>query len=95
MALYKLSLLRDGELVKRVWHDLADDLHALELARTFCRDHVVEVYEGVRLVARVKKGDEPLNVTQSFSGPPSTQTNDRGRDRALRGVMEWRCSTAR
>jgi hypothetical protein len=62
MAFYELFLVRDGETVGDVKRHLSDDLDALEAARTLCRDCDVEVYENLRLVARVKRDDAPLNV---------------------------------
>lgn len=68
MALYKFFLIREGELVGEVKRQLTDDLDALDAARMLGRDYVVEVYEEVRLVARVKKGDASLTVSDSRSG---------------------------
>jgi len=68
MAMYRLFLIRDGEPMAQVLRDCADDLDAPELARTLCTKHVVEVYCYERLVARVKQGDEPLNVNDARSG---------------------------
>jgi hypothetical protein len=63
MAVYKFFLLRDGKPLEMVNRDLADDLEALEEARSLCHDHVVEVYEDIHLVARVKQANEPLNAS--------------------------------
>ena len=57
MALYTLYLIHDGQLVSQVKRELSDDAAALAAANGLCRDHVVEVYADVRLVARVMKGD--------------------------------------
>jgi hypothetical protein len=62
MAWYELFLIRNGDLVDRLNHDFPEDLDALDMAQAFSRDYVVEVYEGIRLVARVKHGEEPLNM---------------------------------
>lgn len=68
MALYNLTLFRDGELVGRLARHCADDLDALDAARALCHDYAIEVYTGARLVDRVKHGDEPLNVRDAQSG---------------------------
>ena len=68
MALYKLFLFRDGEVVGEVKRHCSDDLDALDAAREQCRDYVVEVYCELRLVARLKQGDEPLTVKDPRSG---------------------------
>ena len=62
MALYRLFLFRDGELVGEVKRHCADDLDALEAARALCDYHVVEVYCELRFIARVKQDDPPLRV---------------------------------
>jgi len=68
MASYQLFLFRDGELVGKVSRHCADDLDALEAARKLCGDHAVELYCDGKLIARVKHGDEPLNVRDLHSG---------------------------
>lgn len=68
MALYKLFLFRDGELVGEIQRHCGDDLDALDAARALCRDHVIEVYSELRFVARVKQGDKPLTVKDARSG---------------------------
>jgi hypothetical protein len=68
MALYKIFLMRDGEPVEEIERDFAEDLDALEAARALARDHVVEVYSDIRLVTRVKQGDEAPTVTDARSG---------------------------
>jgi hypothetical protein len=67
MALYKLFLFRDGEVVGEVKRHCGDDLDALDAARALCRDHLVEVYSELRLVARVKQGDAALSVKDPYS----------------------------
>ena len=62
MPLYKFFLLHDGEPVEDVERHLGDDLEALEGAWALCRDHVVEVYEEIRPVARIQQEDEPMNA---------------------------------
>jgi hypothetical protein len=68
LALYRLMLFRDDELVGQVGLHCADDLDALDVARELSKDHAVEAYLEQRLVARVKYGDEPLNLRNRHSG---------------------------
>jgi hypothetical protein len=75
MALYKFFLIRDGQILDEIKRHLADDLEALDSARTLCREHVVEVYEEIRLVARVKQHNGPLTVTDSRSGSAQARTD--------------------
>ena len=68
MALYKFFLIRDGEPIGRIMRHLVDDLDALDAARALCSDSRIEVFDDIRLVARVKERDEPLNVNDRRSG---------------------------
>jgi len=68
VALYKLFLLRPGEPVVQISRDCADDLDALDVARSVCGNHAVEVYCNDNLIARVKLNDEPLDVMDAQSG---------------------------
>ena len=68
MATYKLFLMRGGGPVGQQERECHDDLEALEAARDLCGDHAVEVWQGERLIARVKHRDEPLNVRDAHSG---------------------------
>jgi len=68
LALYRLLLFLNGDLVGEVSRDCADDLESLEAARKLSINYAVEVYWGNRLVARVKMGDEPLNSSDRLSG---------------------------
>lgn len=63
MALYTMLLLQDGNPVQKINVECGDDLDALDAARPFACNSVVEVYSAIRLVARVKVGDEPPNPT--------------------------------
>jgi len=67
LALY--SLVLSGNPAQQIDQLCADDLEALEFARAYCSDCDVEVYDDdCRLVARIKKGDEPLSVRDRHSG---------------------------
>lgn len=60
MPSYKLFLFSDGTIVGEAKRTCRDDLDALDEAYGLCRDHMVEVYSGIRFVARIQKGEEPL-----------------------------------
>ena len=62
MPLYRLLLIRDGEPVGSVARHFADDLDALDAARSLCGDQAVEIYREVDLVGRLKQGDALLTV---------------------------------
>jgi hypothetical protein len=61
MAYYRFRFLEDGKPVSQVDHDHADDLDALAKAEILSVDSEVEVWDGDRFVARVKKGNPALN----------------------------------
>lgn len=44
-----------------------DDLEALEEGERTCRLHPVEIWDGARLVARLKKGNAPLATNDRTS----------------------------
>jgi len=54
MPSYRLCFFNRGKMVYRGDHDCADDREATELANEFCKDFEVEVWEGDRLVSRVR-----------------------------------------
>jgi hypothetical protein len=58
MPKYTMFLLRDGQPVRRLELDCAEDLNALAAAGDHSRDHAVEVWQGGRLVGRVRQGPE-------------------------------------
>lgn len=68
MQHYRLySLDRQGRIASA--HDLncRDDLAALAEGEKECVSHSVEIWQGSRLVARVKQGNEPLNAQDKRS----------------------------
>jgi len=63
-AQYLFNLIdENGEIAGREEILCADDLAALECARTLCVDCSVEIWVGERFVGRVKMGNEPLNAS--------------------------------
>jgi len=62
MTAYKFFLFDVLRLVREHELSCADDLDALDAARTLSSDFAVEVYDAERFVARVNVGDEPLGV---------------------------------
>ena len=62
MTAYKFFLFDVLRPVRELELSYADDLDALDAARTLSSDFAVEVYDAERFVARVNAGDEPLGV---------------------------------
>ena len=56
MSLYRFRFSMDGELVHEADHESTNDLDALDAAHAFAAEFDVEVWDGERFVARVKKG---------------------------------------
>lgn len=69
MKLFELRLLDklDVVIVKRAYSG-PDDLAALEEAQRQSANHAIEVWEGLRKVARVKKGNAALSWTDRLCG---------------------------
>ena len=69
MALYIFILYSDDDLaLKRVKAEYGDDLDALAAAENLAALCKVDVWSGERLVAQIKKGNEPLNVNNGHLG---------------------------
>lgn len=68
MALYSLLLFRDGERVRNIDNHYLEDLDALDAAYGVSGGHSVEVWQGARLVARVKQGNAAITVEDRLSG---------------------------
>lgn len=67
MNQYKFFFLDDrGHVLSAQEHLLRDDLDALAVAKSLRSDHAVEIWEGMREVARVKR-DEPLAASERRS----------------------------
>jgi hypothetical protein len=65
MADYKLyCIATDGHIAMRHDYDACDDLTSLERARELCGEYEIEIWQGVRFVARVAK-----DGTASAAGP--------------------------
>ena len=62
MTAYKFFFFDVLRLVRELERPYADDLDALDAARTLSSNFAVEVYDAERFVARVNAGDEPLRV---------------------------------
>lgn len=63
MQHYKLySLDARGRIAQAHDFECRDDLAALAEGEKECADHNVEIWQGSRLVARVKQGNAPLNT---------------------------------
>lgn len=68
MNQYKFYFLdENGHIFSAQDHLLRDDLDALAAAQKLNGDHVIEVWQGARQVARVKVGDAALNASDRRS----------------------------
>jgi len=69
MGLYILVFHTDEDIaVQRMEALFGDDLDALEAAENLAEHCKIDVWTGDRLVAQVKKGNEPLSVKDQRSG---------------------------
>ena len=69
MGLYILVFHTDDDIaVQRMEALFGDDLDALEAAEHLAEHCKIDVWTGDRLVAQVKKGNEPLSVKDQRSG---------------------------
>ena len=68
MPCYRFHFHFNGKVLYSAEHEFADDLEALDTARRLAREYEIEVLNGERFVARVKTGDQPLNVRDLRSG---------------------------
>jgi hypothetical protein len=69
MGLYILVFHTDDDIaVQRMEALFGDDLDALEAAENLAEHCKIDVWTGDRLVAQVKKGNEPLSVKDQRSG---------------------------
>jgi hypothetical protein len=67
-AQYLFNLIdENGEIAGREEILCADDLAALECARTLCVDCSVEIWVGERFVGRIKMGNAPLDASDKRS----------------------------
>jgi hypothetical protein len=67
-ARYLFNLIdENGEIAGHEEILCADDLAALECARTLCETCSVEIWAGDRFVGRIKMGNEPLNASDKSS----------------------------
>lgn len=58
MSKYQFYLLNSADRdIDRQVHSCANDGAAMQLARSLCLDNNVDIWHGVRRVARVGKGD--------------------------------------
>jgi|HubBroStandDraft_6_1064221.scaffolds.fasta_scaffold719125_1 hypothetical protein len=65
---YTFYFRSDGKTQHRADHKFLDDLDALDAAQRLSSGCEVEVWSSDGFVARVKKGNEPLNVRDRRSG---------------------------
>jgi hypothetical protein len=68
MHRYKFFFLDDhGHVLRGQDHMFRDDVDALAAAEKFCNEHAVEIWQGIREVARVKRNDEALSASDRRS----------------------------
>ena len=60
---YELRFLFEGEVIWTTQEMFANDLDALEETAKLAVAHDVQIWQGVRLVVHIKKGDQPLAAT--------------------------------
>ena len=68
MRSYTFTFRANGKAEYSTDHQFSDDLDALDAARLLSGDFSIEIWEGTKLVAQVKKGNEPLNAQDRSSG---------------------------
>ena len=68
MKYYRIhSLDGDGRVAFAQGYNCADDLLALAEGERHSEKHAIEVWEGMRLVARVKAGNKSLDASDQHS----------------------------
>ena len=68
MPNYRLNYVNsENYIVSHIDQMYADDLSALEQAWTICKDYAIEIWQDKRRVARVKKGNSALDVSDPQS----------------------------
>jgi VCBS repeat-containing protein len=68
MRFYRFTFHADGKAQYSTDHQFEDDLDALDAARLLSDLFSIEIWDGARLIAHVKKGNEPLNAQDPVSG---------------------------
>ena len=68
MRSYKFTFRSDGDVAYSTDHQFKDDLDALDAARLLSEYFSIEIWDGTKLIANVKKGNAPLNVQDRVSG---------------------------
>ena len=68
MQQFEFRFLDNSDMVVTVrYYTARDDLGALEAAEKLCTIHMIEIWQGNRRIARVKKGNVPLGIEDSQS----------------------------
>jgi len=68
MRSYRFTFRSDGKKQYSTDHQFKDDLDALDAARLLSEYFSIEIWDGAKLIAHVKKGNEPLNAQDPSSG---------------------------
>lgn len=61
MTLYQFKFVRGDDTISDTAHCFKDDLDALDEARRRTKEFDVQIWQGDQKVARVKRGNAPLN----------------------------------
>ena len=65
---YTFDYRFDGKILYTAKHEFADDLEALDTAERLAETYEIEIWRDDRFVARIKAGNESLNVRDRRSG---------------------------
>jgi len=68
MTAYRFDYVLEGRIVYAALHEFADDLDALDTAEELAEDFEIEIHQGARFVARIKKGRIPPDIGDACSG---------------------------
>ena len=66
--IYTFEYRLDGQVLHTATHEFAEDLDALDTAERLAGPYEIEVRRTDRFVARIKVGNESLNVRDRQSG---------------------------
>ena len=74
MAVYRFHLINKGRVITTVARDCAEDIDALDMARRFASNFAVEVWQGSKVVARLKLNDAPRTAKDSLESTRQEQS---------------------
>jgi len=74
MAVYRFHLINKGRVVTTLARDCAEDIDALDMARRFASNFAVEVWQGSKVVVRLKLNDVLLTVKDGLESTRQKQS---------------------